>query len=296
MANRVGLGIVCALVAASLYGLMPNFVRAAYLGGIPAVESTFFRTLVIAIAFAAMAASRRESFSIPPPARSAFAAQAVATLLISICYLASVQFIPVGLAVTIFFTFPVLIMLVSPVMEQHAPGKAQVLTALLAFAGLFLALGPSFTSLDPRGLLLAAAAAIGAVVQFYSGRALSRHMTPAAFGSLVHLVILPVTLAVALMVSGGRLQMLPGGAGSPQALWFLGGLAIIYVIAYLLQMLSLRFAPTSRVAPYYNLEPVMTIVVAVLLLGERLAPVQYAGGGLVLVALGLASRFAKKEA
>jgi len=296
MANRVGLGIVCALAAAGLYGLMPNFVRAAYLGGVPAVESTFFRTLVIAIIFAIVAVTRRESFVIPAAARPAFAAQAAATLAISICYLVSVQFIPVGLAVTIFFTFPVLIMLVSPVMEHHAPGAAQLLIALLAFAGLYIAFGPSFSSLDPRGLLLAAAAAIGAVVQFYSGRALSRHMTPAAFGSLVHAAILPFTLAVALLVSGGRLRMLPGGGATASALMFLGGVAVVYVIAYLLQMLSLRFAPTSRVAPFYNLEPVMTIVVAGLLLGERLAPAQYAGGGLVLVALGLASHFAKKDA
>lgn len=295
MANRIGLGIFCALAAAGFYGMMPNFVRAAYLGGIPPVESTFFRTAVIAFTFAVIAGMRKESFAIPAAGRLAFAAQVIATLLVSVCYLASVQFIPVGLAVTIFFTFPVLIMLAAPLMESHAPRPAQLLVALVAFAGLYLAFGPSFTSLDVRGLLLAAVAATAAVMQFYSGRALSRHMTPAAFGSLVHVAILPLTLAIALVVSGGRLQMLPGGTGTPAALAFLGGAAIIYVIAYLLHMLSLRFAPTSRVAPFYNLEPVVSILVAGLLLGERLTPAQYAGGGLVLVALGLASRLGRKE-
>jgi drug/metabolite transporter (DMT)-like permease len=296
VANQVRLGIICALAAAGLYGLMPNFVRAAYLSGIPAVEATFFRTLVIAIVLAVVAALRRESFFIPAVARPAFAAQSIATLAISICYLVSVQFIPVGLAVTIFFTFPVLIMLVSPIMEHHTPGVIPLMIALLAFAGLYLALGPSFSSLDPRGLLLAAAASIGAVVQFYSGRALSKHMTPAVFGSLVHLGILPFTLAIALLVSHGSLQMLPGGTGTSTGILFLCGVAAVYVIAYLLQMLSLRFAATSRVAPFYNLEPVMTTIVAGLLLGERLEPAQYAGGGLVLVALGFASGLAKKDA
>ncbi len=295
MSNRVGLGIFCALGAAGLYGMMPNFVRAAFLGGVPAVEATLFRTTVIAIVFAIVARSRGEVLSIPVAARPSFAAQAAATLLISVCYLSSVQFIPVGLAVTIFFTFPVLIMLVSPAIERHAPGPVQIAVALLAFVGLYLALGPSFASLDPRGLLLAAAAAVGAVVQFYSGRSLSHHMTPAAFGSLVHVVIWPFTLAIALAVSAGRLQFLPGGTGTNAALLFLVGAAVIYVIAYMLQMLSLRFAATSRVAPFYNLEPIVTIAVAGLLLGERLTPMQYAGGGLVLVALVLASRLARKE-
>ena len=89
--------------------------------------------------------------------------------------------------------------------------------------------------------------------------------------------------------------MLPGGSGSSAALLFLAALAVVYVIAYLLQMLSLRFAATSRVAPFYNLEPIVTIAVAALLLGERLTSMQYAGGGLVLVALVLASRLARKE-
>jgi drug/metabolite transporter (DMT)-like permease len=42
------------------------------------------------------------------------------------------------------------------------------------------------------------------------------------------------------------------------------------------------------VAPFFNLEPVMTTVVAAAILGERLAANQYAGGGLVLIALVLA--------
>lgn len=295
MASRAGLGILCALCAAALYGLMPNFVRAAYNNGVPAAEATLFRTTAIALILGGVALFRGESFAVRRAAIPAFAAQSAATLVISVSYLMSVQYIPVGLAVLIFFTFPVLIMLLSPLVEGHAPGLAPVLVTILAFAGLSLAIGPSFGSLDARGLSLAAAASAGAVVQFYSGRSLSRHMTPAAFASLVHAAIWPATLAVALYVSNGTLQMLPGGSANGTAMLFLCGVALIYVIAYLLQMLSLRFAAASRVAPFYNLEPVVTMVVAMLLLGERFALAQYAGGALVLVALVLANVVSRTE-
>ena len=50
-------------------------------------------------------------------------------------------------------------------------------------------------------------------------------------------------------------------------------------------MTSLRNAPASTVAPFYNLEPIVTTGLAALLLGEVLALHQYAGGGMVLAAL-----------
>lgn len=57
----------------------------------------------------------------------------------------------------------------------------------------------------------------------------------------------------------------------------------------MVHMLSLRFAPASTVAPFFNLEPVVATLVAVILLGERLQINQYVGGGLILAALLLSS-------
>ncbi len=295
MIHRAGLGIACALAAAALYGLIPNFSRAAFENGVPPVESTFFRTSVIAIAFAVLAILRGESFALPRAALGAFATQAISTLVISVGYLAAGQFIPVGLAVIIFFSFPLIVLLASPLIEGRRPGLFHIGISLFAFTGLAVALGPSFESLDWRGILLAAAAAAGAVLQFFSGRAISRHLTPTVFGSLVHLAIWPTTLLIALYVSGGVLQILPGGTATAPGYAFLGGLAGLYTAAYLVQMLSLRFAPASTVVPFFNLEPVVTTGVAALLLGERLAINQYAGGGMVLAAL-LASSLTKDKA
>jgi drug/metabolite transporter (DMT)-like permease len=47
------------------------------------------------------------------------------------------------------------------------------------------------------------------------------------------------------------------------------------------------------VAPYFNLEPVVTTAIAAVILGERLALNQYAGGGLVLAALVASSLLGK---
>jgi len=295
MINRVRLGIGCALAAASIYGLVPNFVRGAFENGIPPVEATFFRTSVIAIVFALIAVVQGDSFRIPRAAIGAFAGQAIATLVISVSYLASVQFIPIGLAVIIFFTFPVLIMLASPLVEGKFPGFWRIIIAILAFGGLVVAIGPSFGDLDIRGIGLATLAALAGVIQFFTGRSISRYLTPAVFGSLVHIIIWPATLLVALFVGGGTLQMMGGGARTTMGLYFLFGVAAVYVAAYMLQMSSLRFAPASAVAPFYNLEPIVTTICAGLLFGERLTFNQYAGGGIVLAALVVSSLLGSRE-
>jgi drug/metabolite transporter (DMT)-like permease len=295
MMNRSGLGIACALGATMFYGLVPNFVRGAYMNGVPPLESTFFRTSFIAVVLAIVAVIRGESFRIPRAAMPSFIGQSIATLIISIGYLASVQFIPVGLAAIIFFTFPVIIMLAAPMVEGHAPGLLRVGIAVIAFAGLATSVGPSFESLDIRGILLAAAAALFCTLQFFSGRSMSRYMPPAAFGSLVHVSIWPATLAVALYFGHGAIAIFPGGTAKALGLAFMLGVGILYVGGYLVHMLSLRFAPASTVAPFFNLEPMIATGVAALFLGERLAINQYVGGGLVLAALVASSLVRSKK-
>lgn len=295
MMNRAGLGIACALGAASLYGLVPNFARAAFVNGVPGIESTLFRTFVISIVFAVIAIVQNERLTIPKGAMPSFAGQALATFLVSASYLASVQFIPVGLSVIIFFLFPVLIMLLAPVVEGRSPGLFRLAVALVAFCGLAIAIGPSFEDLDIRGIVLAAIASAGATLQFFSGRSISRYMPPAAFGSLVHLVILVPILLIALATGSGSLQMLPGGSATGLGLVFMCGVAAVYVIAYMVHMLSLRFAPASTVAPFFNLEPVVTTAIAAAILDERLQLNQYAGGGLVLAALGASAFLGRRE-
>ena len=290
MINRAGLGIACALGAASLYGLVPNFVRLAYQNAVSPIESTLFRTLVIAVVFAVIAVIQRERLAVPKGAMPSFIGQAISTFFVSVAYLGSVQFIPVGLAVIIFFLFPVLIMLLAPLVEGRNPGLLRLGIAVVAFAGLAIAVGPSFNGLDLRGIVLAALAAAGAALQFFSGRSISRYMAPAAFGSLVHLVILPPIVGIALYAGDGNLRFLPGGPATSAGLLFMSGVAAVYVVAYMVHMLSLRFAPASTVAPFFNLEPVVATAVASVVLGERLQNNQYAGGGLVLAAL-VASSF-----
>jgi drug/metabolite transporter (DMT)-like permease len=224
------------------------------------------------------------SFAIPRVAWPSFAGLSLATFMVSIGYLVSVHFIPVGLAVLILFTFPVIVLLSAPIIEGHRPGFFRVATAIFAFAGLAVAIGPGFEGLDPRGIALAAMGSLGAAMQLYFGRAIGKHLDPAAFGSLVHLAIALPCLLVVLWLGGGVFRSFGGEVSAAGLAWALA-LSLAYVGAYFFHMQSVGYASASVVAPFFNLEPIVTTLIAVLLLGERLALNQYAGGTMILAAL-----------
>ncbi len=138
------------------------------------------------------------------------------------------------------------------------------------------------------------------MMQFFSGRMLSRHLTPAAFGSLVHIAIWPVILGLALGFGGGQLHLLPGSAGpgadlGPNALLAVALVSFTYLGGYFFHMSSVRAAPSSVVAPYFNLEPIVSTIIAVWVLGETMALPQWLGGAMVFAALVISGFLPEKE-
>ena len=165
-------GIVLALSAAAIYGAVPNFARLAFLNGVPALETVFYRTSAVALVLGLVAVARGESFRLTRISWPSFVFQSLATLMVSACYLASVQFLPVTLSVIIFYLFPVLIVLAAPLAEGRFTGVARLGVALLGFAGLVVAIGPAFESVSALGLILAFLGAVGCMPQLFSGRLL----------------------------------------------------------------------------------------------------------------------------
>ena len=283
-------GIALALLASLFYGNVPILARQAFVHGIPALESVLARTIFISILLGILAFLRGESLKIPEQGRKAFLLQALATLIVSSCYLASIQFIPVAISVIIFFAAPLIVLLMSPMIEGHAPGWARLLVGFLGFIGLYLAIGPNSATLNPIGLSLAAIAAFGYALQFFSGRMLSQYLKPAAFGSLVHIAIFPIVMIIVMVVGQGHLVLAQPDTLNTTAYIFAGCVCLAYACGYLFHMSSLAAAPASVVAPFFNLEPIITLTISVVIVGEHLTASQYAGAFTVLAALVLASR------
>jgi drug/metabolite transporter (DMT)-like permease len=155
--SATGKGIVFALFAGFVYGLAPPFTRLAFVNGVPAIETAFWRVSALVVIVGLIAIVMRWRLRVPQGAGGLLALMALSTGAISIGYLGAVQFIPVALAVIIFFTFPILILILSPMIEGRGVRWPQLAIGAVAFAGLLVALGPNPGNADWRGLCLAAA-------------------------------------------------------------------------------------------------------------------------------------------
>jgi len=277
--RTIVLGLLCALLSASLYTIATLSAALAYDAGSNPATVIWIRFLFSSLTLFLVAAALRRRLR---PARQDWLPLLGVTLGAfgtTNGYLTSVAFIPVSLAVLIFYTFPLLVGLAEPLIQRRPIGLRMLLCSLVAFCGLALALGPNFDSLDWRGILLAVLASVSALIGFLATGRLSAQAdsigTSAltlAFCFLGMCLVLPLTSSFSTPV---------GSVG-----WLgLAAAAVLFMVAYFLQLLSLRLAPAGPVALVFNVEPALTVVLAWVILSATLDLIQALGVVLVVAAL-----------
>ncbi|MDJ1157390.1 EamA family transporter [Chelatococcus sp. SYSU_G07232] len=273
------LGLLFALAAATAYGCNISFARLASFEGLPGTALVFYRVFAVAAFMVVAVPLLGLRMMVPPAERGAIAVLGLGTVVVGVAYLSAVAFIPVTVAVVIFYTFPILIVLASPFVEGTRPSAARLGLALAAFVGVVMVVGPVFRSLDPRGLTLAAMASLGATVQFFAA-ARCRHAETAAKVFWVHVIVLPATAIIGFAT----------GAMVPPAALLAAPVAVVmtiggYVVGFVLQLVALARAPAVAAGLAFCLEPVVAALTSTAVLGERLTPGQIAGGALVLAVI-----------
>jgi drug/metabolite transporter (DMT)-like permease len=275
----VDLGLAMAVVSAVSYGLNIVGVQSANGSGISGPLIVVYRTAMMLAGLGLILLLQHASLHVAKADRGPLVLVGIMSALVGCAYLSSVAFLPVSVAVVIFYTFPILVVLAEPFVSGTRFGAARLIMALVAFGGVALVVGPGWSSLDPRGIALAFLASVTAAVQFFAAaRCSDIPAAPKLFW--VNLMVAPVALLLMVMTDGWR----PPSAlmAAPIAnLVAIGGFAI---------GITLQFAALARVsagpaALAFCLEPVAAASFAALFLGERLAGLQYLGVALVLGAV-----------
>jgi drug/metabolite transporter (DMT)-like permease len=284
------LGIAAALVGALAYGINIPAARAAGQMGVAGPALIAVRGIVLIAALALFARLAGWSLAVPQGARARlflFGCTGAATAL---CYLSSLGFVPVAVAVTLFYTFPLWLILIAPLAGTGALTAGRLAVFAIAFAGILMCVGPNFGALDWRGIAFALAASIACAALFQLTPTVRAGRFPLVFWSqaVVTAVAVPWTL-----LSGAPSAATLGAAALPIAISALG-----FYAGFALQIIAaMRVAPAT-VGLIFLIEPVVAIALAALVLGETLTPLQMAGIatviGVLAVDLGVRQRPARE--
>lgn len=196
-------------------------------------------------------------------------------------YFRAVQALPSSIVVTLFFTYPMLTLVIDRFVWGHKVRIASMIAVGLIFLGALLAGWPSLRldGADPIGLACAIATPVVFSVYIAIAYRFTRATSPFAGAAAIYSGLFSGYLLVAAVL-GFTPPADMGGWGTLLAIGIVGGVVQISAFAYALPRLS-----SSGYSIIVSLELVTVVLLGVLVLGEHLSPVQAAGVGLVIVGI-----------
>lgn len=282
-------GILLALATAICLGSITTQAKLFYAEGGNALTLMLIRFLFSTLTFGFLILIGHESFRVRPGNRLAVFLLGVVWSGAMIFYLLSVETMSVSLAVLVLYTYPVLVLIYAVVKGQLSATLNRVSFFLLAFAGLYLALASGNNVYEVTGLLFAALAALGAAFTFIKGAQVAPLQNPLVITFWINLtglaMILPLVFTKLTIVA------------STSALTALAIATVLYIVAILCQFQALARLPAAIAALILNLEPVVSILLAMFILHEQLGLLQWIGVFLVIsvIIISIHSQAASKK-
>jgi drug/metabolite transporter (DMT)-like permease len=203
------------------------------------------------------------------------------------CYFAALERIDASLLSLVLYTFPAIIAAAAVALGRERIDRRRVAALGLALGGLALVVAGAGTgALDPAGTALGLGAALVYGAYILVSERVAGRMRPRLLAAFVC-----TGAAVTLTAGSALLGELRPGALTGAAWGWLACLAVVSTVA----SISLFFAGLRRVGPtsasiLATVEPLVTVLLAFAVFGERLTTVQVAGGALVLAAAVLVVR------
>lgn len=271
-------GYILVVLVAVFFGIAPSFAKLAFDGGAGPVTLQLGRFVLAAAILWTIV--RVKGLARPVPARlwPILLGLITTTALASFGYMTSVRNIPVPLASLIFFVFPLMVGPLSHIAGHERLTPVRLLALVIGFGGLMLVLGADLRDADPIGVALAFGAGTCVAISFLLTRHLSGSIRP------MHLTAIVTTgcAIVFTLATGVEGIRLPDGDSA----WI--GFTV-NVMCYVVGLSSLYGAiarlGSVRVAVVVNMEPVVSLATAWLLLGQVLGPWQLLGGGVVIAGI-----------
>lgn len=268
------------LVAASAAGFatLAIFIKFAYAAGASTITILAWRFVLAAICLAILLKWRGVSLMIDKSLMKQLSLLGgLGYGSMSMLFAMTIKHVPASLAAMLLYTYPAIVSVLSFFSgdEKYTWQKGLALT--ICFSGLFLVLGVSFDNVGMLGFVFGLGSALVYSLYIVIGNRLLKDTNP-----LVTTTYVCASAAIVFLVTGMATDSLNWSL--PLAGWLsIIGIALLPTIVGIVGF----FAGMSRVGAtnasiISTLEPVITVLLSVALLNEKITPLQVGGGILIL--------------
>jgi len=281
------IGILLIAISAASFGTLAIFGRYVYTDGMDIFTALFIRFGVSAVFMTVILILRKEHFPRGRILAQLIGMGAVGYVGQSFLYLSSIKYASTGLIALLLYLYPMFVFILSVLILHEKVTAAKVVALVLALVGAGLTVDPDGGQL--LGVVMIISAALVYSVYIIVGANVMKHVT--AFQSSA--VIFASAGAVYGMLTFANGVHLP--ASNTGWLAMLGMIVFSTIIAITTFLAGLERVGPTNAAMLSTLEPVVTVLLAAWLFGERLTPITLLGGGLILAAVLVLTRAELKK-
>lgn len=283
-------GVIFALVAGILFGLIGPTTKIAYNSGASVALTIFLRYAVASIIILPFIPYQKNLLVIFQKNLKYFLSISAGSILLTLGLLTSVIFIEVSLTILIFCLYPIYVLLFSIIVDKEKISLTVKILFFVTFLGIVLVIGPSFKVINIIGILLAFLASLGSTSMIIVNQKMSiKGISPIpinifinVFNTIFFFVILKIffSLNFNFDINIYLLILIP---------------SVCYSFALLSQLIAIPKIGQSYTALFLYLEPVVGVLGAVFLLKENLETYQMIGASIVIISLLSASFISRRN-
>ena len=264
------------LLSAACFSTIPIFATYGYAAGVKTLPMMAWRFLLAIAALWIFLAFSRRLRALPARTVLGFLGLGLLYVVMTVLYFEALRFTAISTLTLLFYTYPAFVALLAAIFLREPLTRIKLAALFLALSGCLIVLRPREMG-DWRGAALALIASLLYSGYMLVGTRLTRGVDPFLTTAWIMSATATAFLAAALL--RGEMGSVRGGGAWGAIL----GLALVAtVMADGSFFAGLSLAGASRAAILSTIEPLCTLLLSALLLGEAIPPVRLLGGALIV--------------
>ncbi len=281
-------GVLWIVLSAAGFGAMAIFAKLAYRDGVTLSTMLFLRFAIAGLLLAAWGVAQRMRWPQGPDLAWLLAMGAVGYVGQAYCYFSALQYASAGLVALLLYLYPAIVTVLSVLVFGGRVGRGRGWAVAAALAGTALTVGGELSSQMP-GIVLGIGAALIYSAYILAGAGVMRRVAPMPAATVV---MLAAAVVYGALAASEGLAAPAGFTGWAAVLAIAVFSTLLAILGFFKGMERLGAADASTLS---TLEPLITLGLAALVLGEAVSGLQLAGGALILAAVVYLARHGQRQ-